>query len=253
VARCLPGVRPHRRGRRAGAAPPVGLAGGVGGGRRVPDPSPGQAAAGFGDLLRAGGLALGFEAGFVLAGTVLPLALVYRWGQVFPGWVPLLAGRGVPRWLVLGPALGLGVGMTAYFGISMVKLAAETVTGTWTQHAGSYPSWFTGLPCPPTWPGGWGLGLRRWPTAARPAPMPDLRPLTAGPPSSVPSGRGGDAAPAAPPPAARPARWSAPRAACWSGSLVRVRSRVLCRYQMAARLSCGPALERSRLPAGPYS
>jgi hypothetical protein len=55
---------------------------------------------------RAGGSLLLFEAGFLLAGTVLPLALVYRWGRVFPGWVPLLAGRGVPRWLVLGPALG---------------------------------------------------------------------------------------------------------------------------------------------------
>ena len=52
---------------------------------------------GFGSgLLRAGGSVLLFEAGFLLAGTVLPLALVYRWERVFPRWVPLLAGRGVP-------------------------------------------------------------------------------------------------------------------------------------------------------------
>jgi len=56
--------------------------------------------------------------------------------------VPLLVGRGVPRWLVLGPALGLGAGMTAHFGVSMVRLAVETVTGTRAQHAGSLPLWF---------------------------------------------------------------------------------------------------------------
>jgi len=99
-----------------------------------------------------------FEAGFLLAGTVPPLALVYRWGRVFPGWVPLLAGRGVPRWLVLGPALGRGVGMTAYFGVSLVRLAVQTVTGTWEQGAGSLPLWFSGLPCSHTWSGAWGSG-----------------------------------------------------------------------------------------------
>ena len=63
----------------------MGLAGGVGGGRRVPGPSLTQAAVGFGDLLGAGGPVLGFEASFLLAGTVLPLTLVYRWGGCFRG------------------------------------------------------------------------------------------------------------------------------------------------------------------------
>jgi hypothetical protein len=116
-----------------------------------------QVAVGLGVLLRGGGSMLGFEAGFLLAGTVLPLALVYRWGREFPGWVPLLAGRGVPRWLVLGPALGLGVGMTAYFGMSIVRFAAETVTGTWQQHAGTYPLWFFWVAMPAYLV--WGLGL----------------------------------------------------------------------------------------------
>jgi hypothetical protein len=116
-----------------------------------------QVAVGFGDLLKGGGPVLEFEAGFLLAGTVLPLALVYRWGRVFPGWVPLLAGRGVPRWLVLGPALVLGAGMTAYFGVTLVKLAAATVTGTWAQHFGSYPLWFFWVSVPAYL--AWGLGL----------------------------------------------------------------------------------------------
>jgi hypothetical protein len=51
-----------------------------------------------------------FEAGFVLAGTLLPLALVHSWGRVLPRWVPLLAGRRVPRWLLLGPAFGIAAG-----------------------------------------------------------------------------------------------------------------------------------------------
>jgi hypothetical protein len=49
------------------------------------------------ELQRAGGTVLLFEVGFMLAGTVLPLSLVHRWGRTFLGRLPLLAGRGVPR------------------------------------------------------------------------------------------------------------------------------------------------------------
>lgn len=119
-----------------------------------------QVAVGFGNgLVSAGWTVVVFEVGFLLAGTVLPLALIYRWGRVFPGWVPLLADRGVPRWLVLAPALGLGVGMTAYFGFSMVKLAFETFTGTWEQGGGSLPLWFFWFAVPAYLVWGIGLGL----------------------------------------------------------------------------------------------
>ena len=116
-----------------------------------------QAAVGFGNLLGAGGWLLAFEAGFLLAGTALPLALVYRWGRVVPGWVPLLAGRGVPRWLVLGPALGLSGGLTAYFGFATVQLAIQTLNGTWQQGAGALPLWFFWVAVPAYL--AWGLGL----------------------------------------------------------------------------------------------
>jgi hypothetical protein len=59
-----------------------------------------------------------FVALLILAGTLLPLALVHRFGRIWPGWLLPLAGRGVPRWLVLGPALFVGAGLTGYFGVA---------------------------------------------------------------------------------------------------------------------------------------
>ena len=94
---------------------------------------------------------------FLLAGTVLPLATVYSWGRVFPRWLPLMAGRGVPRWLVLGPGLALGVGMTAYFGVTLFKTTADTLTGTWQSSAGSEPLWFFWIAVPAYFV--WGLGM----------------------------------------------------------------------------------------------
>ncbi|MGH8836440.1 MAG: hypothetical protein ACRDWG_15805 [Actinomycetes bacterium] len=133
-----------------------------------------QVAVGFGsELTEAGASLLLFEAGFLLAGTMLPLALVYRWGRAFPGWVPLLAGRGVPRWLVLGPALGLGVGMTAYFGVTMMQLVVETLTGTWEQDGGSLPLWFFWVAVPGYLV--WGLGLGAAALAYRRATRPPCR------------------------------------------------------------------------------
>ena len=64
----------------------------------------------------------------------------------------------MPRWLVLGPALGLGAGMTAYFGLTLVLLAVQTLTGsTWDQGDGSYPLWFFWVAVPAYLI--WGLGL----------------------------------------------------------------------------------------------
>jgi hypothetical protein len=116
-----------------------------------------QAGVGFGDLAGAVGTLLLFEAGFMLAGTVLPLALVHRWGRVFPRWVPLLADHRVPRWLVLGPGLGLGVGISAYFGFTLVMVVVDTLTGTAPFDDGSLPLWFYWVAVPGYLV--WGLGL----------------------------------------------------------------------------------------------
>ena len=117
-----------------------------------------QLAVGFGSsLLHGGGSVLMFEAGFLLAGTLLPLALVHSWGRVFPRWVPLLAGRRVPRWLLLGPAFGIGGFMSVYFGFTAVKLAVGTLSGTWDQGAGSLPLAFFWVAVPAYLT--WGVGL----------------------------------------------------------------------------------------------
>lgn len=117
-----------------------------------------QLAVGFeSSLLQLSASLAVFEAGFILAGTVLPLALVHSWGRKVPRWVPLLAGRPVPRWLVLGPAFAIAGGMTAYFGFSLVTFAAATLNGSSAQFAGSLPLAFFWVALPAYLV--WGLGL----------------------------------------------------------------------------------------------
>jgi hypothetical protein len=106
---------------------------------------------------QAAGALLAFEACFVLAGTVLPLALVHSWGRVFPCWVPGIAGRRVPRWLVLGPAFAIGGGLTFYFGASIAGFAAATVNGTWRRSGSSLPLAFFWVAMPAYLT--WGVGL----------------------------------------------------------------------------------------------
>ena len=103
-----------------------------------------QVVAGFETmLLDVSASLLLFEFGFVLAGTVLPLALVQSWGRIFPRWAPLLGGRRVPRWLVLGPAFGIGGAMTGYFGFTLLALVGATLTGTTERMTGSLsPAFF---------------------------------------------------------------------------------------------------------------
>ncbi|WP_410812150.1 hypothetical protein [Micromonospora sp. 067-2] len=71
---------------------------------------------------------IGLEIGLLLAGVLLPLALVHRWGEIWPGWVPLLAGRTIPRLLLLVPGFGLGAGIVAYFGVGLVQLASGSIS-----------------------------------------------------------------------------------------------------------------------------
>jgi hypothetical protein len=73
---------------------------------------------GFGTVPYRGGLSIVlFEGGFLLAGTVLPLLLVYRLGRIFP------------RWMLLWPGAGLGTGITAYFGVGLVQMIVAALSG----------------------------------------------------------------------------------------------------------------------------
>ncbi|MGA4837911.1 hypothetical protein [Streptomyces sp. G45] len=49
-----------------------------------------------------------------LLAVFLLLGLLHRWGQVFPRWTPVLAGRRVPRLLPLLPAWLTGAGLALY-------------------------------------------------------------------------------------------------------------------------------------------
>ncbi|WP_089009054.1 hypothetical protein [Micromonospora viridifaciens] len=118
-----------------------------------------QVAPGFGDLpLAEGRSMLMFEGGFLLAGVLLPLALVYGWGTIWPGWVPLLAGRRVPRLVLLVPATVFAIGLVGYFGVGLAELAVETVTGTF-ESDGRYPLGFFWAAELGYWVWGWGLGV----------------------------------------------------------------------------------------------
>jgi hypothetical protein len=88
---------------------------------------------------------------YAAAGSLLPLALAHRWGRVWPRWVLPLAGRDVPRWIVLVPAFAVGGGLTAYFGL---------VGGTYIvlgEFSSELPLWWT-LTVIPGYTL-WGIGL----------------------------------------------------------------------------------------------
>ncbi|SCE68961.1 hypothetical protein [Micromonospora mirobrigensis] len=119
-----------------------------------------QVAVGFdGVPLAQGASMLAFEVGFLLAGVLLPLALVHRWGRIWPGWVPLLAGRRIPPALLLVPATVFAVGLVGYFGVGLVDLAVETATGTFDPGDGRFPLAFFWVAEPAYWVWGWGLGV----------------------------------------------------------------------------------------------
>ncbi|MFE3450030.1 hypothetical protein ACFXJ8_13955 [Nonomuraea sp. NPDC059194] len=63
-----------------------------------------------------------------LLGVFLLTGLMYRWGQVFPRWTPVLAGRRVPRLLPLIPAW-LTAGTLSVYGVLLICYTALTAIG----------------------------------------------------------------------------------------------------------------------------
>ncbi len=89
-----------------------------------------QAVVGFGESPMEGGAsALLFEAGFLLGGSLLPLALAHSFGRTWPRWVPGLAGRRVPRRLVLWPGTAISGGLVVYFGLMLLQMFWERLHG----------------------------------------------------------------------------------------------------------------------------
>ncbi|NRQ40277.1 hypothetical protein HII36_51915 [Nonomuraea sp. NN258] len=86
-----------------------------------------------------------------LLGAVLSLALVHNWGQTFPAWTPFLAGRRVPRWLLLTPAW---LGATS-LGVYPFVALALLLSGADLSGAGGDMTWVAvvGL----SGFGGWGI------------------------------------------------------------------------------------------------
>lgn len=89
-----------------------------------------------------------FIVGMIIAGSLLPLALVHGWGRIWPGWVLPLAGRKVPRLLVLIPGVVMGAGLTVYFGIGGFGAMITDPTGldlAGIVMIGGYTLWGLGL------------------------------------------------------------------------------------------------------------
>lgn len=69
------------------------------------------------------------------ASALLSLALVQKWGKIFPNWMPIFAGKQVPRWLLIiggWTAFGLTttVGILAVFGSIMQALGFDGPVGS---------------------------------------------------------------------------------------------------------------------------
>jgi hypothetical protein len=66
--------------------------------------------------------------GMALGGAVLTMGLVQRWGEVFPRWIPFLAGRRVPPALAIAPATLVSLAVTVA-GLAMLRVAATDGMG----------------------------------------------------------------------------------------------------------------------------
>ncbi|MEO3891668.1 hypothetical protein [Nonomuraea sp. B5E05] len=116
----------------------------------VPFGVAGPSAAGLAARRCTGGLLV---AGPV-AGGLLALGLISRWGQIVPAWVPWLGGRRVPTGLAAVPALAVGLLVGQYGAMMTSCLAfgftrtcapeggAEVLDGSWA-FAGTYPVFLT--------------------------------------------------------------------------------------------------------------
>lgn len=86
--------------------------------------------------VRVFGILLGLAA---LGGAVLTLGLIYRWGEVFPAWLPRLRGRRVPVMAAVVPATVVSVALCAS-AVSLAMMSTNEGAG-WVIAAIPTPIW----------------------------------------------------------------------------------------------------------------
>ena len=127
--------------------------------------------------LRLWGLLLG---GAALLGSVLTLGLVRPWGETFPRWFPVLAGRPVPAAAAVVPG-GLVAGLVTAAAVPMLRLALLPAAGELSDGLGLgerigfaliFPFWVWG---PALALAVWGYALHRSLPADRDAVRGDAR------------------------------------------------------------------------------
>ncbi len=90
----------------------------------------------IGPGVRVFGILLGLAA---LGGAALTLGLIYRWGEVFPAWLPALRGRPVPVWAAVVPASIVAVVLCAS-AVSLVLMSTRD-GASWLAAAIPAPVW----------------------------------------------------------------------------------------------------------------
>jgi hypothetical protein len=100
------------------------------------------------------------------AGFVLTLGLIQRWGEVFPGWMPRVAGQSVPVWFAAVPG-GLVATILTASAVPIVRMFLEEGTRDALVSALIFPFWL------------WGpaLGLAVWGYVLHRRSAPAARPL----------------------------------------------------------------------------
>ena len=78
-----------------------------------------------------------------LAASVLALALIASWGERFPRWLPLLAGRKAPRWLLLAPAFLVTVALVTYGGNAVLAMIRSLFGAALPSAEAGVASWIT--------------------------------------------------------------------------------------------------------------
>jgi hypothetical protein len=77
------------------------------------------------------------------AGMILTIGLIRPWGEVFPRWMPLVAGHPVPVWLAAAPG-SIVAAILCVSAVPMIRMFAEEGAGDALTSALIFPFWFWG-------------------------------------------------------------------------------------------------------------